>query len=744
MSGWQFKNLDDARALISQAPIGSASIDPSPIEIGLAPNLSFGGAEGSLAINPRGKFTIAVLNDPTDLDEDGILQKEGAAIADGKLPPQVVLDGAWFKLRAEAGVKAVGQASVAKILGLEGGADLTVVFADYRRHDPDQPTREAFLADIAKPRFITNRDHVESLETGEALAFRRSGTIRAAVTVTWSDVFTGQIGTLARLLGTTVPIMLSFKAGASVTAEVTVEDDFVIALSRVSAKSWRAGIRKARSSRIAPSVDAGISVGFADERGVEKLLGGLVDSVIGGRLAEVKALLQKASLEALSPAERRIALALMERLGLQSAVATLESLAERVAEIENTAAGLIKDVARARIALSFAYEYARIEEHVNLLQVTLDKAGVAEFHADIVRGTTLPLTEGLAKKQPGLVLESYLNQRTITSEHSWGFTLSFGKWASIGGKDFKQLRRVERLDIEGRTQQSYLGARGYKGSWAGDSFEWHVDLRADMKSYAREPLVSDFSFGMHVGWLANQKKLSPIELEQWLDMAAIWGAVSEVSLPDVRARMSRALGRDAQVTMQIVVPNAVMRSALPRLAAMTPEDYAGALAAAMPWMEGSRARTDARLRRSIYEPLWAVAMAKPNVSTEELGRLAGDRLRAEGHPEMVVRERAFLDSPDPFSFAGLVRINGNSRASCAAFSRGARVLQAAIEGGARNLKTIDKAIGEMNDLWTQSHHVRAVGVQLLEIADQVGQLGEVTRTMTFQSKALTEELVLTA
>ena len=69
-----------------------------------------------------------------------------------------------------------------------------------------------------------------------------------------------------------------------------------------------------------------------------------------------------------------------------------------------------------------------------------------------------------------------------------------------------------------------------------------------MKSYAKEPLVSDFSFGMHVGWLANQKKLSPIELEQWLDMAAIWGAVSEVGLPDVRARMARALGRDAQVS----------------------------------------------------------------------------------------------------------------------------------------------------------------------------------------------------
>src|SRR5262245_50990875 len=213
MPTWQFQNLEDAKALISPKPIGSAAIDFKPIELGRAPNLSFDAASGTLAINPRGKSTVAVLNDPTDVDEDGIVQKENAEIADGTLAPQVLFDqGAWLKLRAEAGVKATGPVPVAEIIGLDIGGELGVVFADYRRHDRGQPTRQAFVDDVGDARFVTNRDHVENLKIGEALAFRRGGSISATVTLNLSDLFTGQIGTLGKVLGTTVPIALSFKA----------------------------------------------------------------------------------------------------------------------------------------------------------------------------------------------------------------------------------------------------------------------------------------------------------------------------------------------------------------------------------------------------------------------------------------------------------------------------------------------------------------------------------------------------
>ena len=124
--------------------------------------------------------------------------------------------------------------------------------------------------------------------------------------------------------------------------------------------------------------------------------------------------------------------------------------------------------------------------------------------------------------------------------------------------------------------------------------------------------------------------------------------------------------------------------------------------------------------------------------------MAADRVREMGYREMQTQETAFVNSSDPFSFSGLVRINGNTSRICAAFSRGAGILQTAIATGAPNQGTIDKAVKEMDDLWTQSHHVRALGVQLLDLSEHLRTLPDVTRTMTIQSEGLASDVVVTA
>ena len=61
------------------------------------------------------------------------------------------------------------------------------------------------------------------------------------------------------------------------------------------------------------------------------------------------------------------------------------------------------------------------------------------------------------------------------------------------------------------------------------------------------------------------------------------------------------------------------------------------------------------------------------------------------------------------------------------------MLQKAIADRAPNKKTIDEAFESMNDLWTQSHHVRAIGAYLLESAAAAGVLNTANRTMTVKS-----------
>src|SRR4051812_23300524 len=108
---WKPANAQDALQLISNEPLGSKNIDSKPVGIAAEPNLSFGGDDGaSLAINARGGFTVAILNDANDPDEDGILSSTSVKTPEGALPPQLAFDPAvaYVKLRAEAGVKATG------------------------------------------------------------------------------------------------------------------------------------------------------------------------------------------------------------------------------------------------------------------------------------------------------------------------------------------------------------------------------------------------------------------------------------------------------------------------------------------------------------------------------------------------------------------------------------------------------------------------------------------------------------
>jgi hypothetical protein len=146
----------------------------------------------------------------------------------------------------------------------------------------------------------------------------------------------------------------------------------------------------------------------------------------------------------------------------------------------------------------------------------------------------------------------------------------------------------------------------------------------------------------------------------------------------------------------------------------------------------------------VYAPLWAMYLDDPDQTQPSYAQAASRHVKQEGHSDMAPREVFTLHGPDPFSFAGLTHLNGDTRGACDAFTRGARMLHTAMASGARNLKTIDKAVGEMDDLWRQSHHVRAIGAYLLDAAERAGVLGHVTRTMTIEAKALTNAIVVTA
>jgi hypothetical protein len=723
------------RALVSNNALCDPAVGPDLPGATVAADQSFGG--GVLSVNVHGDLSLRAFNSPDDMDDDGILGEMGKPVPVDGLPPQIELTPgtACLKYRAAAGIKAAATGTTLGALGfeIEAGADL--VLADYHRHACSELTRDAVLDDIKKLRTSLRIDDVLGLTPGEAVSQQVVGRLSAAVEVSWSDVFMGPIGPLSRLAGPGASVLFRVSAGASLKASVSLSDDFLLVFSRVDEKRWRVGLRKARTREAALGLDLGVSVEFADPDQVEAILGAALEGVIGQPASTVDKILGKATLEALSPAQRKVADFLIDRFGFDQVTATIEMIRTKVDEIRNKIKETLEQVARAKVALGFVYEYRRIRQDTTVAQCTVTRAALRRHHPNLVRGRFGDLFVEAANGAGGSVLEHYLYQTTVKSERAWGFALSIGKWISLGGHERKTLLRIDRQSATRKLQRAFVGTRGYRETGQ-EQDRWSADFSASMPGYSRGavPLVSEFEAGVALNWFELDKRLDDDTLSQWLDLGVLWGGIAEGETARLRDALAVGLEKTCAVVAQVAFPHeafAIMRT---RIAAAKVKEFGASLGAAMPWSR-EPGRHSAMLRRRLYAPLWEAYLSRPENERRRgraFAQVARKHLAAQGFENLANMERLYAGTTQPHDgnvFCGLIDLNPHTFQNCRDFFNGVKRLNMDVLSGAPDNGAIARVFEEMENLWRQSHHVRAVGAYLVDIARRAGVLKHVSRSL---------------
>lgn len=724
---------EDALTLLSSEPLSSATLNVTPVK--LQSNVAFAGGDVSLSISSG--LNVQVFNSLDDVDEDGVLLPEVKKVGADKLSRMVTLnvDAAWLKYRVSAGIRAKAKASLADA-GFDLDAGAGVVLADYRFHTSrSRILREAVLDDLAvEPRTALNLDSVLAMAPGDALTFQARGSVKAKLTISFTDLFTGQTTALLQLAGVSRSIGFKATAGASVTFAVSVSDEFIVSFARLDQNEWRVGVRKAASRRIGIGVAAEFEVGAENPKELNAFLNQVKDALIGQPLDRLTALLDKATLEDLNDTEKKIATTLLDRFGLTGPLASLDSLRERIKSIDDGVTAALKQVAESKVKLGFAYEYARIREDVELLQARVDRAQATVLHADLVRHRLQSTLDAINSREPGITLETYLNQQTLKRERSWGFTLGIGKWIDIGGKDTDNLAVVRRRNIEGHVQESFLGTRAYQGRWIGETFTWSADFRAEMRGYSRTttPSLPEFDLGLHLAYVSAQKKLSADEIDEYLDFASVWRIVLAPDLDERRNQLMEFKDAEHIVTIQIAIGDEAFRLMLPLLATAGDSDLAGALALAMPRQPKVEGLRSAPERFATYEPLWQLYLKNPEANSLALRATAGQILERQ-HRMMLARAEQTSTSNDvlfPFTMTGRIALDGGPIGPWRQFRNGATLLHQGLVSGGPADPTLDRARKAMKESWTQVHRLRAIGAFLVESAARAGVLGKIGRSMT--------------
>ena len=729
-------------------PAGEAPIAPNPeTETFDSPSLPFqflrrpldvsvvlpeaGGAVVTLRAGSR--LEVLAFNSVDDRDPDGVLAPAGPAAGEGDLPPQLELtpDAAWLKLRFEGQVKAAGGGSLAALgYGLE--ASLPVVLADYRCHRRREIATRAAAAGRAAPRFAVRLADVRELHAHEALVVQWGGRLEATVAVPWPDLLAAELSAISRRLALPLPALVALGAGATVRSRFTVADEFQVTFSRGRNRRVRVAVRRARGRGLGIGAEIAVGAAFADAAAADELIRETWAGLLGEEWRIIGKILERASLERQTPHERDAAKRIAAKLGLAGALDRLAALHERLRRFEAAADATIRAAALARLRAGFAYEYARLSQRDVIVQASIDEKALAAHHAALLRGRTDELVRAGTAKKPGVTLERWLQHDTVRRERVSGFSLGLGPW-SIASRDRRALERVEARDLAGRIQVGYLGSGGYQGRWGEDVTEWQVDFRADMARFVAGPLprVADYELGLHLAWRQAWRKLAAADLERLLDAAQLWEALGAGGVAAARARLGVAVGRPAEVAIQLRLDDQVWRIVLGALAADDSGRLAEALAAAMSWRRGPQPRTDPERRRTAYAPVWAYELEHRGTPAAELAELARRHFASSSAPELGFMEEHFRAVGPTETFVGLARIANPGTADVFADVRAAaRLLVEALHSGAEDRGLLERAYGLMMPAWRQSHWVRALGAWLLASARSRGLARLVARSLT--------------
>jgi hypothetical protein len=144
------------------------------------------------------------------------------------------------------------------------------------------------------------------------------------------------------------------------------------------------------------------------------------------------------------------------------------------------------------------------------------------------------------------------------------------------------------------------------------------------------------------------------------------------------------------------------------------------------------------LRARLYGPLWRLFLSRDEHAHRTGADFASAAIRHltdQGFPHLANLERFYTQNPGAHqlrTFCGAIDLNPHTFRGCEAFFNGTRRLHMGVVSGAPEQGSFGRIFEEMEELWGQSHHVRAVGAYLLEVARASGVLPHVARSMALQ------------
>jgi hypothetical protein len=681
----------------------------------------------TFAFNASAKGFIEGYDAPADVDAAGVIGTVGGGEGASLAPPLVFgAERAWLKYAVEARVKADLGVELPYV-SLEGSGDVRVLLADYHLHTQQEQARQALARSALKLRLPLLPESIGQLKVNDAMSFQARGTLKATVTLSWSDVFTTNMRALTELLSASTLVALKTEVGATLSATLALTDDYVVIFSRPEDGRVRVQVKKTVAREAGGAAGFKVGVGVADPEALALQLNSVLSALLATPVEQFEGLLDKLAAHSISPDEQKVLHLVLDRLGLEDLEANPEALRQKWNERKEKFNTQLTEAVTQKVEAGFTYEYMRTRETTTLLSAVCTDEQAKALHRLLLVGNLAGAIQQI--QQDGITLEQCLLQDLTRRTQAWGFTLKLGKW-EIGGSDSKELKEVvQRNSLEKNAPRriSFLGVRSYKGTLLKPYSFWTTDFKADMAEFRPEPTVADFDFGLYMLLRGESRKLDEKELRNAVDEAIVWRVLDDADEEEV-IRQIRELAGDGplETRVELKFGNGTMRDIFEHAGTPVAEEvFARALARALPWYSVP-CRDRPAIRESVYAPLWK-GYLEQNWSAAKAAKAAASLLTKEplaGHFAYVEGQLGAGE----LTFAEVIQKNDGTIGKWRDLCKGLEDLH---NGNKRLPSVIRESFKQLAPMWGNSFHLKASGAFFLGMAmRKAGGLAAVERTFT--------------
>jgi hypothetical protein len=746
--------------LSSDETLSDKSTLVQPVQVSAETSYPVNAGDVTFSIGANTNLSVQLFNDEDDVDNDGFLSTKDADITFN------TATDAYLKYAVVVNAKANAQGQSTTDIGFNFAvsADLFLKNLFYKKHSNADKLNNDFLFDVSHFKTIFRFEDVENLEVNDALCFKATTALVSNIQISWCNILCQSLSLLTKKLPVPVTFDIQLSPSFAATFNLYVEDDFNYFIKKTDTNNCLVKFSKAKSTKAGLMAGLSISAGFANSDDANQQLNVLFDiiakSLTGYNRVDIDNVITKFqnAADSLSDTEKQIINTLLGLFKLNSVTNAANMIANAWQSLKDDITNTLALIANAHVEASFAYEYSMINENKEFLSVNIPTASLQTYHSGLLRFNANAILNNIRKNAvQGLQLNSYLNEKTVDIQKTWGFGFNLFN-IDLSGKDFNDCNVVTRCDINGHPQIALDYSRGYNWQLVKGSGKWMGELMCNMQNFSKLNIatLNEFDYALQLTTVLTDPNVRDNDFKEYLDTAVLIGAVRQEDIDKLFSKyISTIAGKPVTIQTQLVFNTGIFQSLILQLGHNgwnndTIIRFSAALSAAMKFMPGYDLRSTVQKRISTYSNLWQQFIIN-NLSDDpqEIAGAVSSAIEHIGNPDNLgAYEESGWDTSMPDktndSFSGVVYLHPDLRDDVRSFINGLSNLASGINANINyDTKKFNRNIyGNLKPLFSQTIYIRALSYFLLQYAVSAGLADRVVKVFTLTYGSGNDEQVI--